>query len=167
MKDAMFDGLITYNPVPETKPYKRKKPKIRILSKEKIKELLDAAAKNPWYLEILLGLFCGLRKGEILGLKECDFDFEKEYGFDPSLMDNNYEEDSGFLSMQQPADSIPEAPQNYVEDAADYGDMFQAPSYDEEPVPYYDAQPEEPVYEEEQQPQYDPQEAEEVPAPVE
>ena len=41
MKDAMFDGFITYNPVPETKPYKRKKPKIRILSKEKIKELLE------------------------------------------------------------------------------------------------------------------------------
>lgn len=78
MKDALFEGFITYNPVPETKPYRRKKPKIRILSKEKIKELLDAAAKNPWYLEILLGLFCGLRKGEILGLKECDFDFEKE-----------------------------------------------------------------------------------------
>jgi len=78
MKDALFEGFITYNPVPETKPYKRKKPKIRILSKEKVKELLDAAAKNPWYLEILLGLFCGLRKGKILGLKECDFDFEKE-----------------------------------------------------------------------------------------
>lgn len=92
---------------------------------------------------------------------DMDFDFEKEYGFDPSLMDNNYEENSGFLSMQQPATNIPEAPQNYVEDAADYGDMFQAPSYDEEPVPYYDGQPEEPVYEEDQQPQYDPQEAEE------
>ena len=78
MKDALFEGFITYNPVPETKPYKRKKPKIRILSKEKVRELLDVAAKNPWYLEILLGLFCGLRKGEILGLKECDFDFEKE-----------------------------------------------------------------------------------------
>lgn len=78
MKDALFEGFITYNPVPETKPYKRKKPKIRILSKEKVKALLEVAAKNPWYLEILLGLFCGLRKGEILGLKECDFDFEKE-----------------------------------------------------------------------------------------
>lgn len=78
MKDAMFEGFITYNPVPETKTYKRKKPKIRILSKEKVKALLEVAAKNPWYLEILLGLFCGLRKGEILGLKECDFDFEKE-----------------------------------------------------------------------------------------
>ena len=33
MKDALFEGFITYNPVPETKPYRRKKPKIRILSK--------------------------------------------------------------------------------------------------------------------------------------
>ncbi len=46
-----------------------KKPKIRALSKEKIKLLLEAGAKSAWYLEIQLGLFCGLRKGEILGLK--------------------------------------------------------------------------------------------------
>lgn len=78
MKDALFDGFITYNPVPETKPYKRQKPKIRILSKEKIKVLLKAASKSTWFLEVLLGLFCGLRKGEILGLKCNDFDFEKQ-----------------------------------------------------------------------------------------
>ena len=99
---------------------------------------------------------------------DMDFDFEKEYGFDPSLMDNNYDEEPDFLSMQHPADSIPEAPQNYVEDASSYGDMFQAPSYDEdpapyydaqpeEPIPYYDARPEEPVYDEAQQPEYDPE----------
>lgn len=78
MKDALADGFITYNPVPETKPYRRKKPKIRILSKEKIKVLLQVACKSPWFLEILLGLFCGLRKGEILGLKFGDFDFDKQ-----------------------------------------------------------------------------------------
>ena len=77
MKDAVFDGFIKYNPVPETKPYPRPKPKIRILSKEKIKVLLHAAYMNPWYLEMLLALFCGLRKGEIMGLKFSDFDFEK------------------------------------------------------------------------------------------
>ena len=49
-----------------------------VLSKEKLKVFLEAASKNPWYLEILLGLFCGLRKGEILGLKFQDFDFEKQ-----------------------------------------------------------------------------------------
>lgn len=60
-----------------TKPYKRQKPKITILSKEKIKVLLKASSENNWYLEILLGLFCGLRKGEILGLKFSDLDMEK------------------------------------------------------------------------------------------
>ena len=93
---------------------------------------------------------------------DMDFDFEKEYGFDPSLMDNNYEEEPDFLSIQRPADAIPEAPQNYVEDASDYGDMFQAPSYDEDPTPYYEPQPEEPAYDEAEQPQYDAQPAEEA-----
>jgi hypothetical protein len=41
----LFEGFITYNPIPETKPYKRKKPKIRVLSKEKIKLLLEAGQK--------------------------------------------------------------------------------------------------------------------------
>ncbi|WP_370782714.1 site-specific integrase [[Ruminococcus] lactaris] len=56
------DKFISYNPMPETKPYPRAKPKVRVLSKEKLKVFLEAASKNPWYLEILLGLFCGLRK---------------------------------------------------------------------------------------------------------
>lgn len=76
MKEAVVEGYINVNPVPETKPYKRKKPNIVILSREKIKILLRAASKDNWYLEILLGLFCGLRKGEIYGLKFLDFDVE-------------------------------------------------------------------------------------------
>lgn len=64
MKDAAGDKFISYNPMPETKPYSRAKPKVRVLSKEKLKVFLEAASKNPWYLEILLGLFCGLRKGD-------------------------------------------------------------------------------------------------------
>ena len=78
MKDAAGDKFISYNPMPETKPYPRAKPKVRVLGKEKLKVFLEAASKNPWYPEILLGLFCGLRKGEILGLKFQDFDFEKQ-----------------------------------------------------------------------------------------
>lgn len=52
--------------------------KLNKTSKEKIKVLLQVACKSPWFLEILLGLFCGLRKGEILGLKFGDFDFDKQ-----------------------------------------------------------------------------------------
>ena len=64
MKEAVIGGYIKTNPVIGTKPYKRQKPKITILSKEKIKVLLKASSENNWYLEILLGLFCGLRKGD-------------------------------------------------------------------------------------------------------
>lgn len=76
-KDALIEGYISRNPIPDTKPYKRKAPKITIYSKEKLKVFLKAASQDDWYLECLLGLFCGLRKGEILGLKFSDFDLEK------------------------------------------------------------------------------------------
>lgn len=77
LRDAVELGYIKSNPVPMTKPYKRKKPHIQVLSKEKLKFFLSKAVDSPWYLEILLGLFCGLRKGEIYGLKFSDFDMER------------------------------------------------------------------------------------------
>lgn len=77
VKDAVSQGYIKTNPIAESKPYPRKKTKIIILGKEKIKLLLKAAEDNPWYLEILLALFCGLRKGEIQGLKFSDIDAER------------------------------------------------------------------------------------------
>lgn len=76
MKDAVAQGYIHNNPVPDTKPYKRKKPKIIVLSKDKMRFFLEKASENNWYLEILLGLFMGLRKGEISGLKFSDFNID-------------------------------------------------------------------------------------------
>ena len=90
--DAVAEGYITRNIIPNTKPYKRKPSKIRVLKKEKLKVFLKAASNNEWYLEFLLGLFCGLRKGEILGLKFDDFDFDahtvsikRQLAYDTSL----------------------------------------------------------------------------------
>lgn len=76
LKDAVIEGYILENPAYDTKQYKRKKPSIRILNKRQIKEFLKAASKTNWYLEILLCLFCGLRKGEIAGLKFSDFNLD-------------------------------------------------------------------------------------------
>ena len=78
LKDAVIQGVIRYNPVADTKAYPRKKPAITILSKDKLKTFLKASAESDWNLEILLALFCGLRKGEILGLKFEDIDFANE-----------------------------------------------------------------------------------------
>ncbi len=75
-KGAMIKMGIRVNPIPATKPYPRRKPTIIILNKANVKKLLKAACDSGWYLEILLGLFCGLRKGEISGLKFGDFDAE-------------------------------------------------------------------------------------------
>ncbi|MCM1124703.1 MAG: site-specific integrase [Eubacterium sp.] len=78
LKDAVVQGYITNNPVPATKPYKRKKPTVIVLNKEEIRIFLEKASENSWYLEILLGLFMGLRKGEIAGLKYSDFNLEQK-----------------------------------------------------------------------------------------
>lgn len=77
-KHALVEGYIKSNPMPSTKPYKRKKPNIIIYNKAQVKQFLFFAKDNSWYLEILLALFCGLRKGEILGLKFGDFCTEDE-----------------------------------------------------------------------------------------
>ena len=76
LSEAEVEGLINVNPIPDTRVYKRKKSSVRVLDKENIKKLVTAASKSDWYLEILLGLFCGLRKSEIYGLKFSDFDME-------------------------------------------------------------------------------------------
>lgn len=77
-KDAVSDGFLTLNPVKGTKPYKRKDGKVVIFKKNELKRFIELVYKKNWYLEILLGLFCGLRKGEILGLKFQDIDYTKQ-----------------------------------------------------------------------------------------
>lgn len=64
MKEAVTQEYIRINPIPATKPYPRKKPTIIILNKANVKKFLQAACNSGWYLEILLALFCGLRKGD-------------------------------------------------------------------------------------------------------
>lgn len=78
MKEAVVQGYIDKNPITASISYPRKQPSVTILGKERIKEFLSVAQHNYWYLEILLALFCGLRKGEIQGLKFSDFDMEQE-----------------------------------------------------------------------------------------
>lgn len=77
-KDAVVERMIASNPVIGTKKYPRRKPDVRILNKEQTKQFLLAAKMRNWFLEIILALYMGLRKGEILGLKFSDFDLEKQ-----------------------------------------------------------------------------------------
>ncbi len=74
MRSAVNDGYLKTNPIEETKPYPRGKPKITILSRQELKKLMPEMIQTSWILETMLALFCGLRKGEIYGLKFSDFD---------------------------------------------------------------------------------------------
>ncbi len=76
LKEASIEGYIPNNPVENAEKYRRNSKKIIILKENEIKKLLKAVSEGNWYLEILLALFCGLRKGEILGLKFEDFNLD-------------------------------------------------------------------------------------------
>lgn len=77
-EEAKSNNILTVNPVISSKYYPRGEVNITILTEKEIKLLLEEAIKGSWYLEVLLGLFCGLRKGEIMGLKFSDINYEKQ-----------------------------------------------------------------------------------------
>ena len=77
LKEAYSSKIITYNPIQEVNYYERNSKKVPILNKRQLKQLLEITSRDNWYLEILLGTFCGLRRGEIQGLKFSDFDLEE------------------------------------------------------------------------------------------
>ena len=79
LKDALDDGYLETNPLLDMKKYYWDVPAMVIYSKKQIQTLLQAAYEyHSVYLEILLALFVGLRKGEILGLKYSDFNSENQ-----------------------------------------------------------------------------------------
>lgn len=90
-KDAICDGYIKANPMEEARKYWVNIPRIQILTKEEIKILLAAASQNQTlYLEVLLALFCGLRKGEILGLQFTDLNVKERTLHVQRQMTRNY-----------------------------------------------------------------------------
>lgn len=94
-KDAVNGGYIVYNPALKMKKYKRPKAKINVLSEKQMDKFINYAKKTNWYLEILIAIFCGLRKGELLGLKFSDFDIENRTLFITRQLCRDYEFESG------------------------------------------------------------------------
>lgn len=78
LDEAANNNLLLANPVLRTKPIKVNKPEMHILTNDEAERLLKEAkiSSYNWYLAIMLGIYAGLRIGEIFGLKwDCvDFD---------------------------------------------------------------------------------------------
>ena len=74
---AVENNLLMQNPcVPSIKPKGPKPEKIEPLSDEQCSKLLTATKGTRAYLFVLLCLYCGLRRGEALGLMWKDIDFQ-------------------------------------------------------------------------------------------
>ena len=77
LNEAMLNGLILRNPC-DGITIKKKRYQATILDAEQIKRLLSAVIGSDCEIEVLLAITLGLRRGEVLGLRFQDFDFQKK-----------------------------------------------------------------------------------------
>jgi integrase len=76
LSDAVDDGLMGRNPAQGVKPPKNEKPELEVWSPVQLRAFLDAVRDHPWFpLWTVLGT-CGLRRGEALGLRWRDVEWE-------------------------------------------------------------------------------------------
>lgn len=78
LSSAFSDGILDFDPMKNVQRPRREKHMIFLYSDTEKTTFLQYAKRCDWYLEILLGMFCGLKRGEIYGLKFGDFDIEKK-----------------------------------------------------------------------------------------
>lgn len=78
LDEAVNNNLLLTNSVLRTKPIKVDKPQMQTLTADEAERLLQKAKTSSynWYLAIMLGLYAGLRIGEIFGLKWDCVDFK-------------------------------------------------------------------------------------------
>jgi integrase len=75
--DAMRDELIEHNPVTRAVPPKRQRYEARVWSAEEAAQFLTGVRSDPLYAAWLVALSCGLRRGELAGLRWRDLDLDR------------------------------------------------------------------------------------------
>ena len=76
LEQAKAEGLITINPCDATKPPRLERKEIKSLDSDQVTLFLQEAKPCRYYTAFLLGLYTGMRRGEVLALQWEDIDFE-------------------------------------------------------------------------------------------
>ena len=79
ISQAIKWGLISYNPMLGVEPPRPPKHEIHTLDEAQSKYILELSTGRSIFVPVLLGITCGLRRGEICGLKWVDIDFERHF----------------------------------------------------------------------------------------
>ncbi|MBE3585827.1 MAG: site-specific integrase [Thermoanaerobacter sp.] len=77
LKQAMKEGLVTRNVAEAVDLPKIPKKEVKPLAREAVEKFLEAARKDRLYALFVMAIGTGLRRGELLGLKWEDINFEK------------------------------------------------------------------------------------------
>lgn len=75
LKHAIISGLIVKNPCDYVYPPRKKRYNPIILTEDQLSYFVDCLYGSDLYLPVLLAGTLGLRRGEVLGLRWCDFDY--------------------------------------------------------------------------------------------
>jgi integrase len=83
LQKAVYWQLIVSNPAKRVKPPKRRKPKMKCYDDDQCRILIQALSKLTdneikYKTAILLDIFSGMRRGELIGLEWSDIDFENQ-----------------------------------------------------------------------------------------
>ena len=74
---AVDRGLIPYNPLTGLRARTAQLPRPEIPSEDEVREFLEMARKSSWYLPIRIMVATGMRRGEVLGLRWRDLDWDQ------------------------------------------------------------------------------------------
>ncbi len=75
--DAVRDGVLARNPTANVPLPKAVKPELQVWNRAQVATFLPYATEDPLYAAWLLALLCGLRRGELAGLRWNDVDLER------------------------------------------------------------------------------------------
>ncbi len=76
LDQAVKWNLIPRNPASSVDPPKLRQEEMMVLDTEQARRFLDAARGDRWECLYVLALSCGVRRGELMGLKWLDIDFD-------------------------------------------------------------------------------------------
>jgi integrase len=77
LSDAVRDGVLARNPATVVPLPKASRPEMQVWNRAQLQQFLPVAAEDRLYAAWALALLCGLRRGELAGLRWADVDLEQ------------------------------------------------------------------------------------------